>query len=1059
MRNKRKGEIRHEMQVLKPVSRIQIAARLNSVRRHSIVQIVLLSAVITGAAILCRAGNSAEEADVHKIKVTEATNIAATLSPDHKTIIVDVQGLLWSMPAEGGKAKQLTPPLLEPARPDWSPRGDAIAFEAYEGGTFHIWMMKPDGSEIRQLTFGHGDDREPRWSPDGTHIAFSSDRAFTGSYDIWVLDVASGKLTPVTSDPSEEFEPTWSPDGSRIAFVTGPGGGTQIESVNLSGGARAILVTAPKGARLDSPSWSPDGTNLAYIQTQGFSSHVMLSGVPVQFDDDVFPFYPQWLSDTQILYTANGKVRVTSIATNLTLDVPFEAQVTVTRPRYAQKQIDFESPAEHQVKGIVSPAFSPNGKSVVFEALNQLWIMEIGKKPRQITTGNFFKADPAWSPDGTRIAYASDKSGIPQIYILDPASGEERQVTSLPEAATSPAWSHDGSKLAFLDHTDALQVVDLASGNTRQIFGPQFAPGRPSWSADGSSIAFAALKKYSHRFREGTSQILTVRVADGTSTYTEPAPFKSVTTRGDDGPVLSPDGTLAAFVMDEVLWTAPVDFSGRITGPARQINDEPTDAPSWSGDSQRLLYLSNGKLRLISREGSNPVAVACDLTWRRDIPGGKTLVHAGRLWDGNGAAVQENVDVWVVNNRIASIKAHSATEHARAAAEHDLIVDAAQQTVIPGLWESHTHHLGQGKFYGDRLGRLWLAYGVTTLESYADPAYRAVEAREAFASGARVGPRLFATGEAIDGERVYYSSMRPDTTEKQLELSLSRAKALDYDMIKTYVRLPAAYQAKVAEFAHNQMGVWTVSHYALPGMTFGVDGMAHISATARTGYAYTRSAGGVTYQDVIDIICVPGNFAVSTALNASLYAEDPMMVEDPRLQILNLPWEQQSFLKKRDAVMLTDQTASLEGLRREETTVGRIRKGGGMVLAGTDSPLDNIGTALHLNLRDQVKFGLAPWQALQSATLLPARAYHKDHDLGSIEVGKLADMVFVTGNPLVNIADAANVQRVMKDGKLYTVPELEAPIKAAELGPAAHYQTAPELMTGDTRWAAVVRTE
>jgi hypothetical protein len=219
-------------------------------------------------------------------------------------------------------------------------------------------------------------------------------------------------------------------------------------------------------------------------------------------------------------------------------------------------------------------------------------------------------------------------------------------------------------------------------------------------------------------------------------------------------------------------------------------------------------------------------------------------------------------------------------------------------------------------------------------------------------------------------------------------------------------------------------------------MTYGVDGMAHISATARTGFAYTRSATGASYRDVIDIFRVPGHFLVSTTLNASLYAEDPTMVEDQRLQILNLPWEQQGLLKKRDSALSTDQTLSLDGLRKEEATVAEIRRGGGIVIAGTDSPLDNVGTALHLNLRAQVKFGLAPWQALQSATLLPARAYHKDQDLGSIEAGKLADLVFVTGNPLVNISDAANVVQVMKNGRLYSISDLEAPIKGAEPEPA-----------------------
>ena len=153
------------------------------------------------------------------VTVREGTNIAATVSPDRKTIIVDLQGSLWSIPFQGGSAKRITDPMLEPSRPDYSPKGDLIAFQGYKGGTFHIWTMKPDGTGLRQITEGHGDDREPRFSPDGTKIAFSSDRAFKGSYDIWVVDVATGKLAQRTSAPADEFEPAWSPDGSEIAFV------------------------------------------------------------------------------------------------------------------------------------------------------------------------------------------------------------------------------------------------------------------------------------------------------------------------------------------------------------------------------------------------------------------------------------------------------------------------------------------------------------------------------------------------------------------------------------------------------------------------------------------------------------------------------------------------------------------------------------------------------------------------------------------------------------------------------------------------------------------------
>jgi Tol biopolymer transport system component len=75
---------------------------------------------------------------VKSISVTEGTNMSATVSPDHKTIILDLQETLWSLPISGGQAKRLTDPLLEPSRPDWSPKGDLVAFQGYKGGTATI---------------------------------------------------------------------------------------------------------------------------------------------------------------------------------------------------------------------------------------------------------------------------------------------------------------------------------------------------------------------------------------------------------------------------------------------------------------------------------------------------------------------------------------------------------------------------------------------------------------------------------------------------------------------------------------------------------------------------------------------------------------------------------------------------------------------------------------------------------------------------------------------------------------------------------------------------------
>jgi hypothetical protein len=557
-----------------------------------------------------------------------------------------------------------------------------------------------------------------------------------------------------------------------------------------------------------------------------------------------------------------------------------------------------------------------------------------------------------------------------------------------------------------------MSILDLDSGRVTKIHDSMPQPGAPTWSPDGKRIALAGIAPMTVRFREGTNQVQTISAAGGDVKWYAPIPMLSIDSRGGGGPAWSPDGSKMAAIYEGVLAVWPVSVAGEPLGPPRRVTSESAHSPSWQGDSRHILYQSLDQLRIVDIETGETKTVPMDLKWTPAIPKTRTVVHAGRLLDMKSPTARSNVDITIVGNKVVAVAAHAAANHATGQ-----VVDASGLTVMPGLTEFHSH---LQKDYGEAQGRAWLAFGITTVRSPGNTPYEAVEDREANEAGVRAGPRVYGTGYLMEWNRVYYKMGIAISNVAQFEMELQRAKILQHDLIKSYVRLPDLQQKRMVEFAHS-IGVPVATHEIWPAALVGVDNTEHTAATSRRGYSPKMATLQTAYEDVVQLFGQSQRIfcpMISGAGARRLFETNPALKNDPRFKLYP-PW-----IQRQVAAQPTPGNAGGGGdpAGGSGKMVMDIMKAGGLVVSGTDTPN---GVNLHGELMSYTMAGMSAFDALRTATVNPAKALGLE--AGTIEPGKLADIIMIDGDPLANIANTVKVKKVIANGRLHEVDQLVSP--------------------------------
>jgi dipeptidyl aminopeptidase/acylaminoacyl peptidase len=829
-------------------------------------------------------------------------------------------------------------------------QGTNLALDASPDGTTlvvdllgQLWSVPRAGGAAVPLTPAGETARNPRFSSDGARVVYQ--RLLDGQWDVWLLDLASTERRALTSTRANEREPHFSADGRSVVFASDRTGHYCLWAVTVGDGIETQLTEEPGDAAY--PAVAADGT-VAYAHqraAESWSLRVLRDGVVSTLYESARPIAaPSWRPGGGVLvFGEQDSGRSSRLWLLIASDPAVIKPLTGGEDVFATR-VGWLSAAEF--------AYAADG---------QVWRRGIAHPFRY----------PVHVFAGAAVTVATPIT--PALPSFDEPG--ERKVAGISEAS----HSEDGRQSVF----SALGDLWLAErGRAQRLTDDAHADRDPVLLPDGSAVIFSS-------DRNGQFELWRLSLDDRRLTALTSG---AVLPRA---PIVRADGRQIAYLEAESFepWAAARlkvrDYpSGAEATVAAHL--EGATRPQWAADGRSLVIpATSGEtspeaprglgvtlMRPLSTPAQDRVAEPLPtIAWRTPQPPADYVVEVGRLFDGVSGSYRRHVDLHVRAGRIAAVVPRGTLP-----SNGGTIIDARERTVIPGLIDVHVH---QPALAGERLGRAWLAHGVTTIREIADRPAEALERAETWASGRALGPRLLI-------------SPASDTAhQNDAALPIRR------------------FGAVVEGFAHSlprqarELGVPAKLRSAVAPLPL------RLAPSVPVGLELEVSPALATYQDGVSRLVTAGaTFAPGLAAINGMSGWPSATPNGRRraaaYRTLFNPAEQSAWER---------QNAWLDGTLGLGFTVARIARAGGIIAIGSEAPAVPFGVGVHLEMAALERAGMARDQVLRIATMGGAIALGVERQLGSLEEGKLADFVVLDGDPLADVGAALDIHAVVQGGK------------------------------------------